>query len=72
MKAPQSLFTRARFNHLQRGATYQATTADDGIVVGEYLGMEVPFGRWAILLRHETGTRSLSLRDIVTILPTAA
>jgi len=72
MKAPQCLFTRARFNHLQRGATYQATTADDGIVVGEYLGMEVPFGRWALLLRHQTGTESIPLRDIVTILPAAA
>ena len=72
MRAPDSRLTSARFNHLQCGATYQATTAGDGIIVGEYLGMEVPFGRWALLLRHQTGTESIPLRDIVTILPSAA
>jgi hypothetical protein len=71
MRARQSSFTRARFNHLRRGTTYLATT-DDAVVVGEYLGMEVPFGGWALLLRHETGTESIPLHDIVTIFPAAA
>jgi len=70
--APQSSFTRARFNHLRRGSVYQATMAGDDVVVGEYLGMEAPFGGWAILLRHATGTESIPLGEIVVIRPTAA
>jgi hypothetical protein len=71
MMTSTSLSARSRFNHLRCGETYRATTAD-AVVVGEYLGMEVPFGRWAILLRQRTGTESIPLDDVVSILPAAA
>jgi hypothetical protein len=70
--APQSCSTRSALDGLQRGLTYRATTTGDRVVIGEYLGIEVPFGAWAILLRHETGTESISLDDIIGIQPTAA
>ncbi len=63
---------RTLLSRLHRGATYRADTADNGVVVGEFLGVEVPFGRWAILLRHTTGTESVAIGDIITILPAAA
>lgn len=63
--------TTCNFNHLRRGATYRATTRD-GTAVGEYLGMEAPHGDRAILLRHGTGTDSIALSDVTSILPVAA
>ena len=55
-------------NHLRRGTTYRASTRD-GTTVGEYLGIEAPYGEWAILLRHEAGTDSIPLRLITAIRP---
>jgi hypothetical protein len=66
-RAPASL----DLNHLRRGDTYRATTRN-GIACGEYLGMEAPHGDRAILLRHVAGTASIALRDVTSILPTAA
>ncbi len=63
--------TTCNFNHLRRGATYRATTRH-GAAVGEYLGMEAPHGDRAILLRHRTGTESIALCDVTSILPFAA
>ncbi len=73
MAAPQKPRADAtwNFNHLRRGVTYRATTRD-GIAVGEYLGMEAPYGDWAILLRRGTGTRSIALGDVTSIQPVAA
>ncbi len=58
-------------NHLRRGASYQATTRS-GSTSGEYLGMEVPHGDRAILLRHEARTESIPLCDVTSIQPAAA
>ena len=64
MKAPRTSRAKdARLNHLQRGATYRATTRH-GATIGEYLGMETPHGQRAILLRHGAGTASISIHDI--------
>lgn len=53
-------------NHLTRGRTYRATTVA-GIAVGEYLGMESAHGDRAILLRHRTGTASISVCDLTSV-----
>lgn len=54
------------FNHLRRGTTYSAIT-QNGISVGEYLGMEVSYGEWAIMLRQGAATESISLRHVNSI-----
>lgn len=56
------------FNHLRRGAIYRATTRH-GAASGEYLGMETPHGDLAILLRHKTGTESIAVCDLTSIIP---
>jgi len=73
MTAPHTSRENAtnNFNHLRRGATYRATTRS-GTTVGEYLGMETPHGRCAMLLRHGTGTESIPLRSITSVLQTVA
>lgn len=58
-------------NQLRRGVTYRATT-QAGSAVGEYLGMEALYGDRAVMLRHATGTESISRRDILTIAAVAA
>ncbi len=59
--------TDPRLNLLSTGLVYRAITADGRIVVGEYLGVEVPYGTWAILLRSSEGTRSIPVMSIDTI-----
>ena len=55
-----------RFNDLQHGLTYLATTRT-GFASGEYLGMETRYGDWAILLRNGGSTTSVSLVDVTSI-----
>ncbi len=52
--------------HLAAGTTYRATT-HLGVTVGEYLGMETPYGVRAILLRHGGGTDSIPLACVTSI-----
>ncbi|HEX9854309.1 MAG TPA: hypothetical protein VGC47_03250 [Acidimicrobiia bacterium] len=54
------------FNHLRRGFYYRAATRY-GVAFGEYLGMEAPYGEWAMLLRHDNRTRSIALGDVTSI-----
>ena len=61
----------SNLNHLRRGEIYLAAT-DSGIAIGEYVGMEAPFGDRSIMLRNRAGTRSIALCDITAILPAAA
>ncbi len=72
MTAPQT--SRAdvnwNLNHLRRGVTYRAKT-QDGIVIGDYLGMETAHGDRAILLRHGAGTESIELCQVISMQPTA-
>lgn len=58
-------------NQLRRGVTYRATT-QAGSAVGEYLGMEALYGDRALMLRHATGTESISRQDILAIAAVAA
>ncbi|MGA9596575.1 MAG: hypothetical protein WBV06_10480 [Acidimicrobiia bacterium] len=62
--------SRADLNNLRRGTTYIATTAT-GTTVGEYLGMEAPYGARAVLLRDPAGTESINQNEIVSIEPAA-
>ena len=63
---------RARhINSLRPGRTYKAHTRR-GSAHGEYLGMETPYGDWAILLRNGSETCSIALRDVLSIEPAAA
>jgi hypothetical protein len=73
MTAPSTSRAEAArtINHLQLGSTYRATTPE-GAAIGEYLGMETPHGDPAILLRHTTGTESIALDDVTSILLVAA
>jgi hypothetical protein len=70
MTATQTSRSRANLNHLRRGTIYIATTAT-GSVVGEYLGMEAPYGVRAVLLRDVAGTVSIDHGDIISIEPAA-
>lgn len=63
--------TTLGFNDLRRGATYRATTRQ-GATIGEYLGMESPYGDRSLLLRHRTGTASIPVDDVTSIQPAAA
>lgn len=58
-------------NLLRRGTSYRATTSS-GDVVGEYLGMEIPYGDPAILLRNGVATASIAIRHLTAIKPIAA
>ena len=58
-------------NNLRRGVTYLATTTQ-GVTIGEYLGMEAPYGERAILLRDGRSTESITMDTVRSILPVAA
>lgn len=71
MTAPNTSRAPWKLNQLLQGVTYLATTRHR-MVVGEYLGMESPYGDRAILLRHTTGTTSISLAQVTSIQAVAA
>lgn len=73
MKAPDTTQTDAstNLNYLRRGTTYRVTTRHSA-VIGEFMGMETPHGDRAVLLRHTTGTDSIALSDLTSILAIAA
>lgn len=52
--------------NLKLGNTYRATTST-GSSIGEYLGMETPYGEWSILLRHPTGTESIAVNNVLSV-----
>lgn len=70
MKAPATSPVQASLNQLRRGATYVAHTPH-GRVAGEYLGMEMLYGEFAILLRGTDATESITVDDVVSIRPAA-
>lgn len=62
MEAPNTTPVPASdINQLQTGSTYRVTTARGRAVVGEYLGVETPYGDWSILIRHQGGTESIAV-----------
>ena len=66
MTTPTHPLTSADLNHLRRQAHYQAVT-HDGVVAGEYLGIEAPHGDRAILLRQISGTKSVPITRLLAI-----
>ena len=59
-------------SHLRRGRSYRATTTDGSVIVGEYLGIEVAWDEWSILLRNAGGTEAIVVHELVSVLPEAA
>jgi len=51
-------------NHLRRGHTYRASTRAGATTVGEYLGIEVAYDVWCVLLRGAGGTVSIPMTDL--------
>ncbi|NOY56560.1 MAG: hypothetical protein GXP34_11305 [Actinobacteria bacterium] len=74
MTAPSRSRTVATIdiNHLRRGKTYTARTQTGLVAIGEYLGIEVIHSEWRILLRERTGTRSIAIRELESVLTPAA
>jgi hypothetical protein len=64
--------TTIDLNHLRPGTNYRAATTAHGSVVGEYLGIEVAYDVWSILLRTGSGTVSIPVYDLVSVRPEAA
>ncbi len=64
--------TEKQLNQLITGSTYRATTTAGLAIIGEYLGMEVPYGDWSILLRGPLGTESITVDLIESITAEAA
>jgi hypothetical protein len=58
--------TTLDINYLKRGSIYRVDTRD-GVVTGEYLGIETPFGEWSILIRRSSRTESISLRQVTSV-----
>ncbi|MGH8911410.1 MAG: hypothetical protein ACRDVD_02780 [Acidimicrobiia bacterium] len=56
-------------NHLRHGATYRAITHCGSMAVGEYLGIEVIYDDWRILLRHRGGTESIAVAELASVTP---
>ena len=71
MSKPNHLSTSTDLNTLRRKAHYRAIT-DYGVVMGQYLGMEAPYGDKAILLRHASGTSSVPITSLLAIAETHA
>jgi hypothetical protein len=59
-------------NHLRQGGTYIATTRSGLVTSGEYLGVEVSYDQWRILLRGATRTASIAISDLESVYSQAA
>lgn len=57
----------AGLNNLRRGGAYRAVTRTGSVAVGEYLGIEVVYGDWCILLRGDTGTISIPTSELEVV-----
>lgn len=54
-------------NHLRLGDNYEATTYDGRTVSGLYLGIEVAYDDFCILLRNSDGTTSIAVADLDSV-----
>ena len=52
---------------LRPGRMYSALTNAGASVVGEFLGIEVTHGDWAMLIHTSTGVLSLPLRNVLSV-----
>jgi hypothetical protein len=66
--------TTVDLNHLRHGRRYTATVRAGVAVTGDYLGIEVNYDEWCILLRTSDGTASIRTVDLtsVSMVPAAA
>lgn len=55
-------------NHLEIGGTYQATTEAGRTAQGEYLGIEVEYDDWKIILRSVEGSESIPVHNLASVL----
>lgn len=74
MKASQTSRSGATIsiNHLRYGDTYEATTQTGFVSTGEYLGVEVAYDDWRILLRGQTDIHSIAIDQLESVLAAAA
>ncbi len=55
-------------NHLRYGKTYEATTQTGLVSTGRYLGIEVAYDDWRILLRDESDIHSIAIDHLESVL----
>lgn len=51
-------------NHLRRGNSYRLVTARGHIIDGEYLGIEVVYDIWCLLVKAPERTHSIPTADV--------
>lgn len=56
-------------NFLRLGSQYRVSTHDGWIVSGEYLGIEVAYDDWCIMLRTGHTTASLAVTALASVDP---
>lgn len=59
-------------NHLAIGDTYQVTTETGRTAIGEYLGIEVAYGDWMMILRNRDGSETIQLDQLAEVQDIAA
>lgn len=59
-------------NHLAIGDTYQVTTETGHTAIGEYLGIEVAYGDWMMILRNRGGSETILLEQLADVQDIAA
>ena len=68
MKTSQHPHTAGtHLNHLRRGHEYRITTTAGTVYAGEYLGIEVLYGDWCLLMRGIDATASIPTRNVELI-----
>jgi len=71
-RTPSRVAATIDINHLRIGDFYQATTQAGEISVGEYLGIEVTYGDWRIILRGRSCTGSIAVDALASVYGAAA
>ena len=59
-------------NHLEIGDVYQVTTETGHTATGEYLGIEVAYDDWMIILRNGAGSETILLDQLAQVTDVAA
>jgi hypothetical protein len=60
-------FATTEINRLRMGGAYRATTLAGRSTEGEYLGIEVAYDEWRMILRGATGIESIALDDVASV-----
>lgn len=59
-------------NHLEIGDTYEVTTELGRTTIGEYLGIEVAYDDWMIILRNADGSETIRVDQLSDVVDVAA